>query len=175
MNTTSRALLLNAAVVATTIGFAAPAHAQNLSAGTRLRVTSDATRTVGRVERSTADSLTLTLSSGGQVAYLWADIERVERSLGSRGRAGRGALVGAGVATALTIGSIVLGSGENEVEDDFADTIMILVLPVNAAIGAGVGALVGLAWRSERWDALPITSVYARKQLRPELAVGIEF
>ena len=175
MNAKFRALFMNAAVVATMMGFAVPAHAQNLSAGTRLRVTTDDARSVGRVERSTADSFTLTLSSGGQVAYSWEDIERVQRSLGSRGRPGRGALIGAGVATALTLGSVVFDSGENEVEDELADMIMVLVLPVTAAIGAGVGALAGLAWRSERWDTLPITSVSAGRQLRPELAVVIEF
>lgn len=148
--------LLLLMVLATVGGFAAPAHGQALTPGTRVRVAIADARTVGRVEHSSSDSLVLSPSRGGAVAVPWNRIDRVEHSLGRRGRPGRGALIGAGAMTALTVGAIVFGGSDNEVQDDLEDTIMIIALPVNAAVGAGIGALVGLAWRTERWAVVPV-------------------
>jgi hypothetical protein len=143
--------LLLASSLTLRTGLTAPAEAQAVPWDTRVRVTASDARTIGRVERTTADSLHLSLSSGGRLALSWADVARVERSAGRRSNPGRGALIGTGAMTVLVVGS-VLASGTSELED----RLLLLTLPPGAALGAGVDALVGLMWVTERREALPI-------------------
>lgn len=113
---------------------------------------------VGEVQSSTADSL-IVLESGAQRRFAWTDVDLVEHSLGTRGRPVQGALIGAGAASALTIGAVVLGSDDDA--EGWGDLLLLVALPVNAALGAGAGAIAGLFWRTERWSALPVGRVSA--------------
>lgn len=149
----SRWMLLTAALVA--LGFAVPAQSQSLASGTRVRVTTGETATVGHVASSSPDSLILVRRDARPAGFTWNEVGRIEQSHGRRGRPGRGALIGAGVMTALTVSTIVFGDSGDEYGEDWGATIAVIALPVNAAFGAGAGALIGLAWRTERWTPLP--------------------
>lgn len=140
------------------------ASAQTLTPGTRVRVTTETASVVARrVVPSSPDSLRLALPTGDEVTLAWADVQRVEQSLGRRSHVGRGALIGAGAMTALLVGSIAL---DDELRDDeWARFFLILTVPPAAALGAGVGALIGLAWRTERWVDLPVRLAPARAGL----------
>ncbi|MDX1419429.1 MAG: hypothetical protein R3181_05630 [Rubricoccaceae bacterium] len=133
----------------------APVQAQGLAPGTRVRVTAGDDRTSGLVTRSTADSLAVDREVGGLVAFAWAEVERVEHTLGRRGSAGRGALIGAGVMGAASVAAFAL-DGDAAGSEDWSGAIALVAIPANSAVGAGRGALVGLAWRSERWGVLPV-------------------
>ena len=170
-----RQYLLLAPALLLGAGVAAPASAQALAPGTQVRITADDVRTIGHVERSTPDSLALVLADGSRTALPWADIARVEHSAGRRGRPGRGALIGAGVMTALTVGEIAFGGPENEYDEGLHDAVLLLMLPLNAALGAGVGALVGLVWQTERWAALPLGPRAAGSQRGLGIAVTVPF
>jgi hypothetical protein len=152
-----RFLFANVLVLGWLLG--APVEAQVLAPDTRVRVTAGEGQTIGRVDRSTADSLVLTRENGDRVVFPWGGITRIEQSTGKRGRPGRGALIGAGAATAITVAAAVFGGSKNEWEDEIHDTIVLLMLPVNAAVGAGLGALIGFAWQTDRWAVLPVVPV----------------
>ena len=130
-------------------------HAQMLTSGTRVRVTSGSDRIVGTVDQSRPDSLRMGLKAGYHPTLAWSDVDRIEYSTGVRGRPGRGALIGAGVMTALTVGAIVFDDTEDNGGEDIEGLLRVMTLPISAAVGAGLGALVGLAWRTERWAVLP--------------------
>jgi hypothetical protein len=146
-------LALCSLVLLTTIGLGEAVHAQSLTPGTRVRVVTPEGRQIGYVERASADSLVIANPGHSRTALAWSEVERTEYSLGKRGRPGRGALIGAGAMTLLTLAS--LGRDSDDLEG-WGDVILIVALPMNAAVGAGLGALAGLAWRTERWAALPV-------------------
>jgi hypothetical protein len=145
-----RVLLVLAALL---LALAPGAHAQSLTAGTRLRVATDEGRQIGYVERATADSLVVVQPGHGRLALAWSEVGRAEYSLGRRGNPGRGALVGAGVLAGLTAISFALSSGDLQGYDS---SYYVSGITVGALFGAGVGALAGLAWRREQWAVLPV-------------------
>lgn len=76
------------------------------------------------------------------------------------------------MATEITLGAVLFGSSADPIEDDVTDLILIITLPVNAAVGAGAGARIGLAWREERWRVLPFGSASSDGRLRPGLTIA---
>jgi hypothetical protein len=143
------------------------AHAQSLTAGTRVRVATPEDRQIGYVERVTADSLVLAHPGHERTAVAWSEAGRTEYSLGRRGNPGRGALVGAGVLGTLTAVSFALSSEDLQGYDS---SYYVSGVTVGALFGAGVGALAGLAWRTERWATLPIGTGRASA---PEFGPGL--
>lgn len=159
MSTTLRwKLLAGSALIALSLS-TTPAEAQTVREGTRLRLTTPEARIVGDVRSSTSDSLIVQDADGVERRFAWGDVERVEHSLGRRGHPVRGALIGAGAATALTLGAVAMESSDDA--EGWGGLILVLALPVNALAGAGAGAIAGLFWRTERWNALPVGRVSA--------------
>jgi hypothetical protein len=152
------------------IGIPSTSQAQSITPGTRVRVVSGDSLTIGHVARSTADSVVIGRDLGGGLAFSWSDIDRVEYSGGTRGNAGRGALIGAGVMTFLSITSIIFDE-----DDDFGVALAIIALPMTAAFGAGIGAIAGLAVRSERWNILPIGLSSGSGQYNVGVALAIRW
>lgn len=159
------ALIFGAAFVMLESGFPVTAHAQKLTPGTRIRITAGDARTIGYLERSRPDSLLLALPDGGQAALSWAEVEHFEMSLGMRGRAGRGALIGAGLMTAFFV-SMAWG---------YDTEVLFPGLPVSTAFGAGLGALAGNGWRSERWHRIPAGTASVKTWFSPGLTVVARF
>jgi hypothetical protein len=126
------------------------AQVDTLPAGARLRISfptaSAEARLVGRLERVTADSLTVRVADGGSRALPVNGIERVELS---RGRS-RALWTGAGVAAGAVAGILVTRAGNDEPEDiggigGVADGIN------NTLIGALAGGVLGFLLAPERW------------------------
>ena len=113
--------------------------------------------------RALADTLHLPL----------ATLTRAETYHGRKSASGTGALVGAAVG--LVLGAI---SGAATCSDPFFDCEpaegAVVMGTVTAALAAGVGALVGLAIRSDRWDKVPLDNVQAGLIALPGRRVGLK-
>jgi|GEM_PF-3573045 hypothetical protein len=163
-----RALLLAAAALA----LASPAAAQELRAGTRVRITAPIvrgdSRFVGTVVKTDSGRITLRLDPSVKqdtrrdtLSIPRNLVRRVEVSLGrgtggSRGEAARtGALAGlaAGIGLGMALGS---GSGRDGVKNPWVTSLWLG--PTLGAVGAGTGALVG-GGPHEQWRIAPPTRV----------------
>jgi len=163
-----RTLLLAAAAVA----LATPAAAQELRAGTRVRVTAPIvrgdSRFVGTVVSTDSGRIQLRLdhtvrqdTRRDTLSIPRNLVRRVEVSLGHSTRGGRaeaartGALAGlvAGVGLGMALGS---GTGRDGVKNPW--TTSLWLGPVLGAAGAGTGALVGQG-EHELWRTVPPTRV----------------
>ncbi|MXW63523.1 MAG: hypothetical protein F4Y00_01875 [Bacteroidetes bacterium SB0662_bin_6] len=122
-----------------------PAHAQFI--GDRMRITTEnGEELIGRMKGYDSHSLTIFTNSTEQsIAY--ADMVRLQRSLGVRSYYREGAKMGLGVAAFLSISAAVAQG------DPFAALIA-------TSLGGGVGGLTGLiagaTIRRERWKPLDI-------------------
>ena len=161
-----RSLLLLAGV----IGFATPvfASSQSLSPGTRVRVTAPSLlldRQRGQLLTLGGDSLILRASDSdlgtrGTAPRQWVisrdAVAQLERSLGSRGHAGKGLLIGAGVGLAIGLVATDFGSSSSlcQGSGDYG-TVCAMIVGASTAGGALLGALFGAVARSERWEAVP--------------------
>lgn len=87
-------------------------------------------------------------------------VRRVEVSLGSHGRAGRGALIGLGAgALGGVLAGLIVCAGDNcETSGYDGETgIVSMVLGLGGAVvGTGLGALTGSLIRSERWRTIQL-------------------
>lgn len=146
--------LISAVAVAALLG--TPASAQTPSVlYQRVRVTTaNAGREVRHVGVATslaADTLVVAGEGLARAVPVGA-IHRLEISRGRRGRSLLGALVGAGIG---------LGVGLSTVGRDDAG-VGVVVVPLSTGFYAGLGALVGLAFRTERWEAVPAEQFQGR-------------
>jgi hypothetical protein len=148
-------------ILCTIVSISSTSEAQSIATGTRVRILSGDSLTAGHVVQSTPDSIVVGRDGGGHLALSWNDVDRTDYSAGTRGNAGRGALVGAGLMSLFAIGSVAFeGTDDDESAfrgDEWGAEILIIVLPLFAAVGAGVGAIVGSMIRTERWHMLPIS------------------
>ena len=137
-----------------------PCLAQGPRAGDRVRVLQAGSRVnpiVGRLSRSTADSIWLSVAGQNEpVAVPLGPSTKVEVSLGHRSRAGVGALVGAVVGAVVTVGFLTGFCGGDTLcdGDEQVRAAALLGLP-GVAVGAGVGALI----RIERWSPVGLGSL----------------
>ncbi len=131
--------------------------------GERVRVTSDGggARVVGAVASIGTGGIELTDSLNASQTFAYDEIDRLERSLGRRANSGKGFLWGAGVGfgLGLIVGADLVNafcSGSISCGNEGLGTIRLAAF---AALPAGVlGALIGGASSSERWDIVPIAS-----------------
>ncbi len=140
-----------------------------LTAGSRVRLKTvdPSTKWVqGDLVRLSEDSLHIVPAGGADsLAFATGAIDRLEVSRGRRSNAGKGALlglaIGAGAGLALGvaasaeecsgIGCTEVGPGE-----------VVAVMAFFGATGAGLGALIGAASHSERWEQVPRPYVSAQ-------------
>lgn len=136
---------------------AAPASAQDplaaLEPGTRVRITAvgmETRRVVGQVAAVTRDSLRIYRAvSAGPLELSRSSLIAVERSRGKSRWAGRGALWGAGVGTALGIVCLAACPVPENSGANFA--------PVGGLLyGTLIGAIGGTLTRREQWTRIPM-------------------
>jgi hypothetical protein len=157
MSTTQRWTLVCLAGQLIVTGAPSPVCAQGDS-GIRIRVTTDVPKQkpwVGTLISAGSDSVRLRPREGGVISVPSASIIRVERSRGRRNDAGKGAVVGA-----IILGGtgLLLGIAASSDEDSFIEIgaeEVVGVTAVFAAVGAGLGALMGSGSHREQWE--PVT------------------
>lgn len=124
----------------------------------------------GTLAHLSADSMMLVVDQR-EVAVAHSSIRRVEVRNGTRGHSVAGAAIGAGLGFAVGFAA----SATTDCSDDFlqglCQTSQIAGPFVAGALGAGLGALIGVLVRSDRWDAVPLR-VAATPSLRVGLAMG---
>ena len=124
---------------------------------------------VGTVSGLSSDSLVLK-TEGGERRFLWTDLEWVQIHQGKQNHVVAGAALG-------TVGGLLLGLLLNAaLEDCPAETPQFprdiglfcaeegergKIYAYTALLGAGVGTLLGLLWRTERWEDIGV------RQLEP--------
>jgi hypothetical protein len=153
-----------------------------LQAGQRLRVTltdSALARRGGTAHReatlawASPDSLVFeTAAPAARLAVPWTDVKRVERFGGRSNRAMTGFIIGASAGGLLGVGLLAACSG-----DDFMCPTAGGVVGA-AALYGGLGALVGLLIRHDRWDELtplPFDVAPAVGERGPGIAVRLEW
>ena len=152
-------------------GGVAQAQAPLPPPGTRLRVTHSCEQTAQPGDRTGCRSEgtlvrwqgdTLTLASGqSSTRYGVNAISRVEVSRGTRSHrllgAGIGFLAGGGVAAAvLYTGGSTSSCDQSANQDAMSTGECIGLTALGGLAGAGLGAIVGGFFRSERWDDVPL-------------------
>lgn len=152
-------------------GFPRAGTAQSLRPGERIRVVRrepPGTTIVGRFLRSSGDSLWLETPGRSEVVVALGPGARLDRSQGTRSRAGLGALIGAGVGAATTVTFLTaFCGGDNRCDgDEQVRAVAIFGLPA-VALGAGIGALV----RVERW--VPVAPWLGKAEARLQLGLRV--
>jgi len=113
--------------------------------------------TVGIVDELRADSLCLTPDRSGEMATIpWATVSKIEVSRGTKSKLWLGAGIGFAVGFVPMFASCTAG-GCGDMEDYGACCIGYGSLA--GLGGALLGALVGSAFKTERWEELPLESV----------------
>ena len=161
-------------VMALTAIASAPLYGQGV--GERLRVkTAEGGTMIGTVSSMSEDGFRLNLADGGSRSVALSDIQKLERSLGTRTHKKRGFLIGVGVGVLSAIGGMPEECADPSCNEGLA--------PVGRAMETGeaiaavpvfglTGLVVGHFIKTERWETIPATSMSGRWQLRPMLNVA---
>lgn len=117
-------------------------------------------RLEGTIARMPADSITLDLKDS-TISYAWKDISRFEVSRGHRTHwlagAGIGFVAGAGVTWLVTnAGGSTSLCDRSANQDALSSTECLGLAVLGGVVGGGVGAIIGHAIRSERWQDFPL-------------------
>jgi hypothetical protein len=157
MQTRRITLAFTVYLVASLLG-ADPALAQ-LQAGSRIRVTSDRGSRIGTLVSLETDSLRYATSDTGAVAALpLASVVKLERSVGKRSNAGRGAAIGGGIGGALGLGFGLIASADEDAFYTYGPEDVAVATLFLGAVGAGVGALIGSGSKRDRWETVPLAA-----------------
>jgi hypothetical protein len=163
-----------------------------LAIGTRVRVTAvvgDTTlRFTGTTRGATPDSLWLATDDPERPAVLpWSDVRKLEQHAGRRSNAGRGAAVGAlvgGLGMGVTYWQLTkdtecsTGGWSFSVclEDDTGS--VLAATGFGMLLGAGLGAAIGAASKSDRWRGVtppPLTVTPTMREGKPGVALSWRF
>lgn len=129
--------------------------AQQLRVGDRIRVKTTiagGAQLIGTYYSADGDNLVLHTNDAGRYTIPWDDVSRLELSRGKQSNAGKGALIGLGVGAGLGLASgLALAADQDDFFDVNAGNVVAGTIG-SAALGAGVGALVGMLSKSERWE-----------------------
>lgn len=127
-------------------------HPTVLAPGDRMRITTENGGTLfGRVKSFNNFSLTIIINST-EVSIAYTDMIRLQRSLGKRSHFIKGTLIGLGTGALV---SIVAVASAGEIEGPGAAGA-VLGIGVLTSGGTLLGALVGAATRTERWERMDI-------------------
>lgn len=168
-----RTASLVAALAVTTWSCAGHVADTSIAPGDRVRVTApsmDLEKGVGTVAALETD--TLVVNTGERADALevpLADVTKLEVHRGQKSRTGRGALIGAGVGALAGVATVAIAcasttggcdfsesGGSDELSDLAVATALVLM---GTVVGAGVGAIIGLATRVDRWQAVPLDDI----------------
>jgi hypothetical protein len=135
-----------------TLPCAAPLAGPTLSGSTDCRIE-------GRLEQLSPDGITLT-SESSRTRHSLASVTRIEVSQGERSRwlagAGAGFFAGAvGTYVALNRGGSTNPCDSSANQDAMGQGACLGLAAAGGLAGAGLGALVGNLFRSERWEEIP--------------------
>ncbi len=132
-----------------------------LTAGDKVRVTTDKERVVGYLTAIEGEQLTLDTTFrrlDTSLVLPLASVTKFEVSRGQNSKAGMGALVGlivgAGVGAAFGIGLCNSFPQDDNCVGDGVVGGLLLALPT-----AGLGALIGLTIKVERWKTVPLDRI----------------
>lgn len=142
-------------------------QATPIAPGDRVRVTAPAVNPGplhGTVVSMDPDSVVLEVEGREEpLAFSAASITALDVSRGQKGEAVLGGILG-GIAGVILGVSVYNGSKEDCGPEDslcelgnFDDSLVVLAL---AGVGAGVGALIGSLFKSERWEAVPLDEIH---------------
>lgn len=163
----TRALWTDAVAVVTIVVLASDAGAQELREGDRIRVTTisgQPAQVTGVFRGSETESLTIHVDGSAQAMVPYGDISRLQRSRGFHNNAAKGALIGGAGGAAFGIATGILAASQGDSFWDAETGEVLLFTLVTGATGAGLGALIGLAIKSEKWETVP------REQWRIQVA-----
>jgi hypothetical protein len=144
-----------------------PLRGQALVSGARIRLRLNAPSAiaqVGMLQAVRSDSIAWQPEGASEgVTMPLSAVTTLEVSGGQRSNAGKGALIGG--ATLGTLSLLVFGTmaspsaGVLRLEGGWRDALLLTA--AGTATGAGVGALVGMTTRTEKWIAVPLTRLLA--------------
>ena len=143
----------------------------SLEPGVRIRVAAEAVAPkplVGTLVRLDRDAMALRLADREELALVPREtITKVEVSRGRRSR-GRGALFGALVGLAVGAIAVAATPGDDEMFTAAEATAMV------GAMGAGLGALIGLAIPpGEKWESVPTAHISVVPSRRGHVRVAL--
>jgi hypothetical protein len=135
--------------------------------GARVRVTSAGVpggRVTGRLVGLDADKLTILDSREQQASLPIEQVVKLEKSVSRRSRWPEGAVVGALAFLAATCSTY-----------DCGDSDSVQGMVIVGSVGAGLGALVGRLFHSEKWRDLPLSPRRVAVTLPPRAGIGVSF
>ena len=137
-----------------------------ISLGSLVRVTAPTVAKdplVGTLVDSSTTELTLFLPESGKSTVRRDAITKLEWSNGRHSRAGKGALWGAVIGAPL--GALLVGmSGGEGGEGPTAGVYIAAGGALFAVVGAGLGAMIGLAFKTDGWKQAPLSHVQVSLQ-----------
>jgi hypothetical protein len=153
---------------------AAPA---TLVPGARVRVHQGSESLTGLLVSLDSAGLVIATDKSDTVTAPRTSITAVEVSTGTKSRAGKGALIGLGVGAAagVIVGLAASSSDNGDFLDYGAGTWAAAMGLTGAAIGAGLGALIGSGQQSDKWQpaVLPAIGVRAYGSGDNRVAIGL--
>jgi len=171
-------MLVLALLLCTAVDLAAQAQPVDLVPGRRIRVHRRAESTlIGELVSLHSDTLTMTTTAADTVAVPRAAITRLDLSMGTKSRAGKGAVKGlifGGLGGAL-IGVLASGSDDDWWIEFGPGAWAAGGALMFGALGAGIGALIGSGQRTDRWEgvALPTVAIVPGSGKGNRVAIGV--
>jgi hypothetical protein len=124
----------------------------SLSVGSRVRLHGPTFRTqVGDIASLSAAGLALEPKAGEVRSFEWSELSRMDVSVGQRGNAGRGALIGLGLG--VVFGAIAASGETGDLGPGFVFVVGSAVVGLPLTI---VGAFIGSTIQSDVWQESPI-------------------
>ena len=158
-------VMLAAAVLAAAVAVADTAPSGVVATGEKVRVTTAAglDDKTGVVMQADARSLTVSLGRGKPPVQIpLASVKKLEVARGRRTAAKEGAISGGLVGVvlgALAIHTVSHALCESATDCNASPQAYGMGIGTFAAGGAGLGALVGLAIKTDRWERVPVDSL----------------
>jgi hypothetical protein len=156
------------AIVVACLTTAAPLHAQadaiTPAPGARVRVRQDSRTLTGTLLSQDAAGLVIVTGRADTVTAPRASITSVEVSTGTKSNVGKGALIGlgAGLGAGIIVGIAASGSDDGSWLDFSSGEWAAGIGATGAVLGAGIGAIVGAATRSDKWAPAVLPTVAIR-------------
>ncbi|HXV12568.1 MAG TPA: hypothetical protein VEC56_00045 [Candidatus Krumholzibacteria bacterium] len=150
---------LSALVTAAEVG---AQESASIVPGERIRLRSSAASSwiVGNYLGTEGDRVRVQTEAAAPHLASTSSISELEVSRGSKSHAGRGAIIGMTVGAVGGIVAIVMDDQDNaDGSSNSFNGMDALAVPLFAALGAGVGALVGGMMRAEQWVPMSKTSL----------------